>query len=477
LSEANQGSQIEQRDLWLPSLYISAAAVIVAVILPVSVQFQPQPAWSIGAALAGTAVVLAASARGIMPLLFVGVAWLLAVAGACVISQPSVLSVPVVAVWPIRLALVLVVALPWALLMRPPRLVVRAILGFAVPTFLAILVWGGPATAAATFGWQYYVPPRSFSPLWLAVGGQGTLYATDARFGLVWVFDSQGNPKGTIRPAMAPDVPTPGPGIFPVGFEEEIHLSGMGLVPTATPRSGVAISGYLSTLYFNFCGVIADAQDNLYTVDLVDASGFKLLRFDRNGNITARWPLPQGYSPISNCLAADSANIYVGDHENKVYVLDYEGRVIKEIKLSFMPYGLSSSGPGKLTAISANSLAQVDVATGQVETASLSPTQGEYQIPFLVRHNGETLVTNHTAGEVVRLDSKTGQVLGTIGQRGFMPGQFGEIAGLAEDAQGRIYVSDWRHHVIQRFTPEGRIDSVWWATLTTSVPGEEGEIE
>jgi hypothetical protein len=471
-------SEADEHDLWLPSLYVSAAATILAFITPVHIQFQPRLVESVVAAGLVVLIVLIATLRRNMPLLFAGVGALFLIAGAGVVTQPSVLTVPVVAIWPLRMSLVLLIALPWAFLMRPPQLLRRALVAIVVPSFLAILLWGGPATGAILLGWRVPLPQRSFSPFWIAAGGGGTVYATDARGGLVWVFDESGNPKGTIRPSNAPAVLTPGPGIIPVGIEEEINLSGMGLVPTPTPRSAIGTLGFPPS-YFEFCGIAADLMDNLYAVDIVDPGGYKLLRFDHDGMITARWTVPEGYEPSNNCLAADRDHVYLSDRTGKIYVLDYNGREQKTLDLRTMPLAISAIGDDKLTVITPNLLTHFTVSSGAVITVSLPAPQDKLQTPMLVRRNGETLVTNHETREIVRINGTTGKVLGIIGGPGFLPGQFGDIGGLAEDGQGRLYVTDYQHRVIQRFTPDDRIDAVWWATLTTGEPGEteEGEFE
>ena len=39
------------------------------------------------------------------------------------------------------------------------------------------------------------------------------------------------------------------------------------------------------------------------------------------------------------------------------------------------------------------------------------------------------------------------------------------MGGIAVDAQGRIYVADWLHRAIKRFTPDGQIDAIWQAKM------------
>src|SRR5436190_2064172 len=198
----------ERADLLVPALFISAAALILAIQDPINIQFEPRPTETLVITLLGIALVGWATFRRSLPLYFVGVAVLLITMTVGVITQPSQLSVPVVAIWPLRAALVLLVALSWAFLMSPPRWLRRALLAAIIPTLLALFLLGGPATASQLFGWNlgYFLgvdlrlPARNFAPFWLAVDSQGNLYATDVRGGLIWVFDSSGSPKGTLHP-------------------------------------------------------------------------------------------------------------------------------------------------------------------------------------------------------------------------------------------------------------------------------------
>ncbi|MFL5731648.1 MAG: PQQ-binding-like beta-propeller repeat protein, partial [Chloroflexia bacterium] len=401
----------------------------------------------------------------------VGVALLLVILSAGVITQPSQLSVPIVAIWPLRLALVLLVALSWAFLMHPPPWLGRALLAFSIPTVLVLLLWGGPATAAQLFGWRLYVPVSNFAPFWLAVDTHGTLYATDVNGGLIWVFDSTGSPKGSLRPGKAPAVPTPGPGILPTGFEEELNLARTGILPTPTPISGtMGMVGYIPN--FEFCGITTDPRDNLYTIDLVDPTGLKLLRFDHDGMITARWPVPEGYEPTSGCLAADTDHIYLSARDNRIFVLDHEANKQKVIQLQSQPFGISTAGDGKLLVMAPGQLTHIDVQSSKIVTTSLPSPAGELQIPMVVTSKGEVIVTNHGAGKLVRVDPLTGKVLGSIGEPGAWPGQFGDVGGLAQDASGRIYAADYRHRVIQRFDPDGKVDAIWWAARNAPEKGE-----
>jgi hypothetical protein len=474
LSDANP--EAAEPDLLLPSLFISAASIILALQDPINVHFQARPIETMALALFGTVLVLGASWRRNLVVVYAGVALLLATLSAGVITQPAQLNVPIVAIWPLRLALVLLVAMSWAFLMHPPSWLGRALVAFTIPTVLVLLLWGGPATAAQLFGWRMYVPVSNFAPFWLAVDHQGTLYATDVNGGLIWVFDSSGSPKGTLRPGVAPPVPTPGPGIIPSGFEEELNLSKAILRATPTPITGTLGANFGYVPNFEFCGIATDPRDNLYTIDLVDPTGLKLLRFDRDGLITARWPVPGGYEPTSGCLAADTDHIYLSARDNRIFVLDRDANTQRVIQLHSQPFGISGEGEGKLVVMSPGELTHIDVQSSKLLTTTLPPPAGELQIPMVVTRQGEIVVTNHGAGKLVRVDGSTGKVLGSIGEPGSWPGQFGDVGGLAQDGAGRIYAADYRHRVIQRFDPDGKIDSIWWATRNAPEQGE-GEYE
>ncbi len=121
------------------------------------------------------------------------------------------------------------------------------------------------------------------------------------------------------------------------------------------------------------------------------------------------------------------------------------------------------SGPGALVGL--------EVRDGNITTNKLATPPLEYQLPMLVRRNGEVLLSDHQALTVVRWDPINGKVLGTIGEPGLLPGQFGDVGGMAEDSAGRLYVADPVNRAIQRFGTDGKIDAVWSA----QDPNEAGE--
>jgi DNA-binding beta-propeller fold protein YncE len=432
-------------------------------VAPVYVHFEAQPALTLALATCGALLLIGGSIMLYLSVLYAGAGLTLSTIAWQAATQPVLLGVPLTAVWPLRILLVLLVGGTWALLMRPPAWLGRALVAGAVPTLLILLLWGGPATGAALFGWNISLPAMNFAPYWLAVDNRGTLYATDAAGDLVWVFDASGAPKGTLRPGWAPVPPTPGPGILPNGMEEEL-----GLPPMAPSSTG---QGQGIRREFTFCGIAVDPDGNLYLVDSRPIAPL-LLRFDHNGMITARWNLPAGYRPGRDCVEADRTHIYLSSFYGQVYIMDHEARVLHEVALSYRPLAMALNGKDDLLVLGPSVLNHINIESGQMLTTSLSlpPTslQQARQSPYpsmMVTLDGRVLI--YDPGSVLlSVDPYRGTVLGQFGERGHLPGQFAAIAGITQDAQGRLYVADPAHRVVQRFNPDGRLDSLIWAALS-----------
>lgn len=483
MSQANTQapkSQPWHLDALLSSLFISGSALILAIEDPVNVVFEPRPLETIAAVIFGVALLAWANLRRNVWLLFAGAGVLLLTIGLGISTQPTQLNATLSSVWPVRIAMILLVASAWAFLLQLPGWARRGLLGFVAPTIPILLLLGGPSAIAGMFGGP--IPPsasKHFSPYWLALNSQGTLYASDLDGGLIWVFDSSGNSQGTLRPGLAPAVGTPGPGIIPGGFETELKLPGFANATPTVVRSGNGTLPRSAIPNFDFCGIATDPQDNLYMIDFFDPEGYKLLRFDHAGNITARWKTPTDYQPTNDCIEADAAHIYLNSINNRMYVLDHNGNTLKQIPLPFQAFGISTTNlpDGKssktMMAVSGNVLGQIDLEAGTVVTSTLTAHNGALQVPLLSTQGNEVLLADHQQLQVVRVDASNGKVLGTIGERGSWPGQFGEVGGLAKDRSGRIYVADSRNRVIQIFGSGGKLAAVWWGQSLS----EETEFE
>jgi hypothetical protein len=468
-----------QIDPLLSSVFLSAAALVLALTNPINVGFKPHPVETIVAVLAGVLLLGWATLRLRKNnlILFAGWALLIAVVALEIMTQPTRLDIASLAIWPLRIALALLVICSWLFFLQPPRWFQRALIAFVVPTIAALVLVGGPGIVAQLFGGVSTLPlNNNLAPYWLAVNSHGTLYASDLDSSLIWVFDSSGSPQGAIHPGAAPIVPTPGPGILPAELQNELKTAGLAFLnPTTTPLpSNQQIYGVDRP--FGFCGMGLDSNDNLYLLDIEDLTGYKILRFDSDGNITARWPTPPGFEPTNNCIVADSEYLYLNGIGSRIYILDHNGKQVGEVTLNVQPFAISAprssttNGGHTLLASGPNDLERIDITANGVTTRTLPPPPTQLQFPILALSNGQLLMTDHQRGELVRVDPESGRGLGTIGEAGVLPGQLGDVGGLAEDASGRIYVADYVNRVIQRFTPDGKVDAVWWV----QEPGERG---
>jgi DNA-binding beta-propeller fold protein YncE len=84
-------------------------------------------------------------------------------------------------------------------------------------------------------------------------------------------------------------------------------------------------------------------------------------------------------------------------------------------------------------------------------------------------HGGQLFVSDLKAQHVKVLDRSTGQLLRTIGEAGGEDGQFVGPLGVAVDAEGNLYVSDFVRCRIQKFAPDGEFVLGWGET--SNVPG------
>ncbi len=471
-----------QLDPLLSSVFLAAAALILAIQNPIYVALQPRPVESM--VLCGLGIVLLVGANVLrkMALLAAGSAILLLVVAAGTMSQPAQLAVPLISVWPLRVGVVLLVAAAWAFLLQPPWWARRALLAFLLPSGLLLLYWIVPPVVYPMLGFRLQPVLNNKVPLyWLAVDRHGNVYATDLNGTLVWAFDPMGQPRGAMNPTKAPPTPGPGPGpgFAPVAFGNEVDAIGSHIFrstptpvvhdpdPSHVPRSVITS--------FDFCGIATDRQDNLYLADLFDPGGYKLLRFDPNGNLTARWAIPGEQLPTNDCLSVDSQYIYLSVLERgqrgRVLVYDHEGGLVRGIDLPFLPLSLSVAdgsplgrGGGKTVVVMGQGTVQrIDIDENGARIRPLFSPPPEYQMPMLLTSKGELLLTNRQLLQVGRFDPNTGALLGTWGGAGSMPGQFGDVGSLAEDSAGRIYVSDPVNGVIHRVEPDGTVSAILWA--------------
>ena len=459
-----------QVDLSLPTVFLSAATVILGTINPVHYGFSPRPVETYIAAIAFVLLAAWGAYRNRIDAALTGSTLMLALIALCLTTQPARLGISTYTVWPLRTALFLLVLGSWAFLTKPPRWAKRALLALSVPAVAIVACTGGPtltstvSNALKLNGPASYVTPipaNNFSPYWLAVDSRGTLYASAAGGGYIWVFDPSGTPLGTIWPGIEPDEKRRGSALHPIGFPS----------PTAIPTPGGNGIGVTYTPPMPFCGIATDYKDNLY---LIDPYKNQLLRLGSDGKVQRRFGLPEKFAGARGCIATDREHIFISSGFGAVFIMDYEANIQREVRLDYQPFGVAPSGTGKLFVLGPNELGVIDIETGEKEIRSTPPVAGDTRVRYqtiLVTNEGHILGADLANSRVVRINGETGEMLGTIGspgsiQAGYWPGQFQSLGGLAQDRAGRVYVADWQLGAIQRFSPQGTLEAVYWA------PGE-----
>lgn len=432
-------------------LFLAGLAVLFALIDPIVLGVEAQPLVSLALVVLGLGVLGLGLFRQMRAVIWVGtlILWGSIVAG--VLTQIAPLATAPGVLWGPRGLLLVVALLGWLIFLGLPGWMWRGVLAVVLPTFAALaLIWSS-------------APPRALSAAlyWIAVDSQGTLYANDNDSGVVWVFDSTGGVRGMLWPRLAPAPGTPGPNIVPAVADLQIRTAGR---PSPTP-GGPQVNEFL------FCGLAVDSADNFY---LADTEMARMLQFDRDGQIRATWPLPDGYIPARGCLTADDKHVYLADRRSIIYVYDLTGKIQAKWELSEVSQGISIAPDGRLLALHEESIEFLDFPSGETRHGlPLPPPSGALEMPYqavLARRNGEVLVTDLSANQIRRFGAD-GTILPPLGSSGGMPGNFAGLAGLTEDRQGRIYAVDYLYRVIERFRPDGQIDAIW------SVPVDQAETD
>jgi sugar lactone lactonase YvrE len=440
--------------------FIVGAALVLTWRNPIYWAFAPHPTeTAVAVLLAG--VVLAWGTFG-RPrfLLFVGVAALLGLSAWALTSQPAPLATPDTAGWPWRAAVLGGMFGVWAFLMEPPRWMRWGLVAAAVPTVGLLLLAGSPLAAGMIASHPVGQGPH-YNPYWLALDSTGTLYAGNAGGNFIGVFDAAGTPRGRIWPPVAPDAAVDTVGILPIGYDSPVRLTGPAGTPTPAPAR---VENERAN--YSFCGLAVGPGDGLYLLNTMGGEPPAVFGFDRAGRIAARWPLPADYSSSVGCLAADATHVYVSSGTQHVHVFDSTGVLQRTIALDFQPYGLAMAPPDTLLVLGHNFLYHLPLNGGTGVQTALPPIAGPIQTPYqtlAALPGGQVLVTDLNRKQVLVVDGQTGALVRTIGEPGAWPGQLGGLGGLAVDQAGRVYVANSQQGAVQRFTPEGQVDAVWWA--------------
>ena len=459
-----------QRKLVFAALTLVVGALLCRLLLPPLVAFSPAPLpalllWGAGTTLLAGALPptlshrwprLARLARLAPYTLFpAGAVLLWLLVGWCVFSQRSPITEPRSFTWGVRgLPLALAAGL-WLWLLAPLSWQRRALLALVTPTLLGL----------ALIAWSRPPHPLDFQPYYVAVDSNGVFYVSDSYAPVIRVFGPDGALRYKLRPGLASVQGPPGPGFMPPGPYND--PDGLG-VPQSSPGAR-AITGALNPVPYGaddfwFCGMAVAANHDLYVTDWM--RGY-MLRFAANGRLLARWLLPAGYSPSLNCAATLGNDLLLSDSHGAVLRVTTSGRVLARWPLPEKIFGGISVAPDGRTvyAISETRVYRINPATGASTSWALPPpitTLGDPYQAALALDDHRIIITNLAAH---RLDLYTpdGKSLGAWGRHGVWPGEFQQVGGLARDAHGQVYVCDFDGRVIQRFSPSGAVNALYWS--------------
>jgi hypothetical protein len=382
-----------------------------------------------------------------------GVALLWAAIAWCVVSQVAPLTEPRSLVWSLRGLPLVLVAGVWVWPQLSQRWQRRALAAMVLPTgiALALVAWSSPPH------------PLDFQPYYVAVDGHGTLYVSDAGSPVIRVFAPDGTLRAKLRPGVASNQGIPGPGFMPPGPYND--PDGLG-VPRATPGTGT-VSATLRPYPFGaddfwFCGLAVGTHDRLYVPDWMRG---RMLRFAPDGRLEARWPLPNGYHPSLGCVATAGNDVLLSDEHGTIVRLDATGRELARWTLPERSTGGISVAPDGTTlfALALTRVYRLNLASGATSSWALPAPSGPLGNPYqaILAASGDRLFITDLGQHRVDVYRTDGQSEGVWGGPGVWPGQFGQVGGLARDAAGLIYVADFDHRVVQRFTGSGEIDALY----------------
>lgn len=265
---------------------------------------------------------------------------------------------------------------------------------------------------------------------------------------------------GAFTPETAEAVDGTGPQARFFGIHDmEANTAGDLVLGTGSIRR-VTSQGVVDTLLARAAGRLNQAAgialDSTGTIYFTDARDHVVRTFDpeggvatlagaapRDGGESAVFRQPQG-------IAADTGgNLYVADRLNHVI-----RRVAPDGTVSTLAGSPGEAGGMDGNGAQARFYYPEDVTAGTGGTVYVADS-----LNYAVRR--------------IAADGTVTTIAGMPGQQGYADGsgqaaRFGNLAGIARDADGNLYVADRGNHVIRRISPQGRV-----STLAGS-PGQSG---
>ncbi len=223
----------------------------------------------------------------------------------------------------------------------------------------------------------------------------------------------------------------------------------------------------------NFGDICVDSSGNVFVIP----DDYTIKKYSPYGQLLSLWRCVgsgPGYPYNPRGVAVDAGgNVYVADMRNSriqkfnsegTFLLEWGGATGNPASVRF-PTDVDVDAEGNIVVLdqwdSAPHIQKFTPEGGLLEGWFISG-YGAFDIEALaIDATGNIYVTNH-ACNCVQKYSPTGELLLTWGSEGTENGQFQQVEGIAINAQGEVYVSEWLSPTrIQKFTADGEYIMQW----------------
>lgn len=203
-------------------------------------------------------------------------------------------------------------------------------------------------------------------------------------------------------------------------------------------------------------GVAVDAQGNVYVADqgadITHPGGSQVTEFSLDGRVVERWGGPW------DLLRFDHPHGVAVDRSGDLYIADWgKNRIVKIFHDGKRPtqWAQSGTGPGEfdhpqaITVDAADDVYVVDGGGSRIQ--KLSP-EGAPLAQWRTGTRSEWSLTDYLPQTEI--------------------GELGYPEGIALDAAGNVYLTDWAYSWVRKFSPSGRLLAHWGTARTRE--GEPG---
>lgn len=224
-----------------------------------------------------------------------------------------------------------------------------------------------------------------------------------------------------------------------------------------------------------------DRKGNVYVADTYNG---RIQELSPAGKALRSWGSPgtgRGQLDLPDGVAVDAAgNVYASDFANRIQKFSHSGRLLA-VWDSFGASG-TLSRPGGMDVSSSGLIAVADAGNGRIlvlrpdgtvaqSIGSTGRAPGQFSFPEGVSFDpaGGILVADTFANRVQHIAPDGTATV--VGGSGFGSGQLFGTFGVAADARGNIYATDWGGSRVLKFSAGGKVLATWgkYATVANAL--------